>query len=99
MASDGQRVLFVHVQKTGGQSIEHVTEAERYVNPVGIDHETNLELAGVAGALHRLPVDEQRAHGSDGGDAVAEKDLLRFFEGLIELGGRGSRDRLVDKPE
>ena len=43
MASDGQRVLFVHVQKTGGQSVEHVLR--RHLPDV-------RKVTGLPGAKH-----------------------------------------------
>ena len=53
MASDGQRVLFVHVQKTGGQSVEHVLR--RHVPDV-------RKVTGLPGAKHATYRAALRAH-------------------------------------
>ncbi len=53
MASEAQRVLFVHVQKTGGQSIEHLLR--RHVPDV-------RKVTGLPGAKHATYADALRAH-------------------------------------
>ncbi len=53
MASDGQRVLFVHVQKTGGQSIEHLLR--RHLPDA-------RKVTGLPGAKHATYAAAVRAH-------------------------------------
>jgi Sulfotransferase family len=53
MASDAQRVLFVHVQKTGGQSIEHLLR--RHLPDV-------RKVSGLPGAKHATYADALDAH-------------------------------------
>ena len=53
MASDEQRVLFVHVQKTGGQSVEHLLR--RHVPDA-------RKVTGLQGAKHATYAAALRAH-------------------------------------
>ena len=82
--SVGVKLHADHAQPVAVEPRRRVRNDLQRFQPVGIDHQPNIEPPCFAGAPHRLPVAQRRAHRADGGHSVAEEDFLCLRHGLVE---------------